>query len=524
MARKRIRMNRIRDIIHYRLDTDMSERQIARALKVSRKAVANYLRAFVCSGLNRKQVEHMADSSLLEVLEGVSGGEGAPKSTRYEQLSQQFPYFLKELKKTGVTRLLLWEEYLQEHPQGYQYSRFCDHFRIWRNSEVRMHIEHKAGDKMFVDYAGKKLTVRDRRSGKEREVEVYVAVLGASELTYVEATESQVEKDWIRSNERALRYFGGSPQALIPDNLKSAVTRSDRYEPGINNTFDDFAKHYGLVIMPARVKKARDKALVENAVLLVYQRIYAPLRNRKYYLREELNEAIWELLEKHNHKNFQRLNFSRRELFEQIERKALRPLPPEWYPLKTTEIVTVRYNYHVELKEDLHYYSVPWWLYTKEPKRKVKMMYDERVVAIYYDNVRITQHHRDRKPNGYTTNPEHMPPKHRMYGDWNPHRFCRWAKSMGNEVEELIRGVLQQVSYPQQSYNTCLGILNLEKSYGAVKLNKACKRALSFGMYSYRRIKNILKRGLEEENQGELDFEIRELPVHENLRGSKYYH
>ena len=521
MARKRIGMQKIRDIIHYRLNTGMSERQIARALKVSRTVVTKYLRAFTCSGLDWQQVEHMADSTLLEVLEGV---KRETKSSRYEQLSQKFPYFLKELKKTGVTLLLLWEEYLREHPQGYQYTQFCDHFRRWRNREVRMHIEHKAGEKMFADYAGKKLVLTDRRSGKEQEVEVYVAILGASELTYVEASESQEEKDWIRSNERALRYFKGSPQALVPDNLKSAVTRSDRYEPGINSIFDDFAKHYGLVIMPARVRKARDKALVENAIRIVYRRIYAPLRNRKFYSLEELNEAIWELLEKHNNENFQRLNFSRRELFEQIERDALRSLPSEWYPLKTTELVTMRYNYHVELKEDRHYYSVPWRLYTKEPKRKVKLIYDERVVAIYYDNLRVAQHRRDRKPNGYTTNPEHMPPEHRMYGQWNPHRLCQWARSMGNEVEEIIRGVLQRVSYPQQAYNTCLGILNLEKSYGAVKLNKACKRALSFGMYSYRRIKNILKQGLEEENQGELDFQLRELPVHENVRGSNYYH
>lgn len=521
MARKRIRMQRIRDIIRYRVSTDLSERQISAALKVSRSAVAKYLRAFAASALSWEQVEQMADSKLIEVLDGIKSEQ---KSSRYQRLSEKFPYFLMELKKTGVTLQLLWEEYLRECPNGYQYSRFCYHLWVWRNSDVRMHIEHKAGETMFVDYAGKKLALTDRFSGKEREVEVFVAILGASELTYVEASESQESQEWIRSNEHALEYFQGVTQALVPDSLKSAVTRSDPYEPGINPTFDDFARHYGLVIVPARVRKARDKALAENAVRLVYQRIYAPLRNRKFYSLKELNEAIRELLEEHNNKNFQRLPFSRRELFEQIEREALKPLPQERYPIKTTNIVTVQYNYHVELREDCHYYSVPWYLYRNQPKTKVKMVYDERVVAIYYDNVRIAQHQRDRKPNKYSTLPEHMPLKHRMYAKWNPERFQRWARALGDEVERIVTEVLQGASYPPQAYKTCMGILQLEKSYGAARLNKACKRARSFGMYSYWRIQNILKLGLEQESQGELDFEPKQLPVHANVRGSSYYH
>lgn len=258
MARKRIRMEKIRSIIRYSATTDLSERQIARALKVSRTVVAKYAEAFRASGLSLEELEQMRDSELVARLEGK---EKRPKSRRYYELCEHFPNILKELRKTGVTLQLLWEEYLLECPGGYEYSQFCYHFHAWRKaSSVSMHIEHKAGDKMFVDYAGQKLSYTDPESGQEHPVEVFVAILGGeSELTYVEASESQEKEDWIRSNERALWYFGGGVQALVPDSLKSAVTRSDPYEPGINPTFDDFAAHYGLVIVPARVRRARTR-------------------------------------------------------------------------------------------------------------------------------------------------------------------------------------------------------------------------------------------------------------------------
>ena len=255
MARKRIRMEKIRQIIRYSVTTEMSERQIARALNVSRTVVSKYTDAFKTSGLKPEELEGMADSELVSRLEGK---DKPRKSARYNELYERFPTFLKKLKKKGVTLQLLWKDYRRECSGGYEYSQFCYHFHSWRKStSVSMHIDHKAGDKMFVDYAGEKLSYFDTSIGKQRSVEVFVAILGASELTYVEATESQKEEDWIRSNERALWYFGGSPQALVPDNVKSAVTRPDRYEPGINPTFDDFASHYGVVIVPARVRKAR---------------------------------------------------------------------------------------------------------------------------------------------------------------------------------------------------------------------------------------------------------------------------
>ena len=296
MARQRTSMKKIRDLIRLKSTTQMSDRQIAGALQISRPLVGKYWRAFQASGLKDEQIEGMADSEVMGVLKGclrIPEPQQEEQSSRYGELAKEFPHFVEELKRTGVTLQCLWQEYTGKHPQGYRYSRFCYHFQNWReSSDVRMHIEHKAGEKMFVDYAGKKLMVTDPQSGVQRPVEVFVAILGASELTYVEASESQGSEDWVLSNDRAVRFFGGVVQAIIPDNLRSAVSRVDPYEPGINLTYDDFAEHYGTVIMPARVRKARDKALAEGAVRLCYQRIYAPLRNRTFFSLQELNEAI----------------------------------------------------------------------------------------------------------------------------------------------------------------------------------------------------------------------------------------
>lgn len=518
MARQRTSMKKIREVIRLKSTTALSDRQIARALNISRPVVGKYWRGFCESDLSVDSLEQMPDSTLLKAIE-KSKVETSPK---YRELCQDFSYFVTELKRPGVTNHLLWEEYKRKHPEGFQYSQFCYHFQMWRNgSEVGMHIKHKAGDKMFVDYAGDRLCYVDRKTGKEIPVETFVAILGGSGLTYAEASESQEKENWIRSNERAFHYFGGSASATVPDNLRSAVTRSDRYEPDINPDFAEFAEHYSTVIIPARVREARDKALVENAVRLVYQRIYAPLRNRTFYSLEELNEAIWELLEDHNNKNLQRMPISRRELFESTERSALHPLPPERFALKTTKWVTVQFNYHVELREDLHYYSVPYYLYSKELKTKVKLVFDDRIVAIYYDNVRIVQHRRDRTPNEYTTLPEHMPKRHRVYAEWNAERFERWAQAIGSGVVETIKKVLATRKHPEQAFKVCMGILSLAKKYGDERLNRICKRANGFGTSSLKRIEQMIKLDVEQESQEQL---FSPLPDHENIRGPEYYH
>ena len=514
MARKRISMKKIRDIIRLKETSDLSERKIAKALNISRPVVSQYISDFRSCGLTYEQSKTIPDSQLLDMLQNRK----SKRSVKYEKLAGKFPMFIEELKRTGVTLMTLWEEYQQEHPDGYSYSQFCYHFQVWRNaSKLTMHIEHKVGDKMFVDYAGNKLSIVDRKTGEIIPVEVFVAILGASQLTYVEASNSQRSEDWIRSNENAFLYFGGVTQAIVPDNLKSGVTNSDRYEPGINFMFEDFADHYQTVVLPTRVRKPQDKALVENAVRLVYQRIYAPLRNRTFFSMEELNEAIWDLLEKHNNMYFQKLKTSRVGLFERIEKEALKPLPKERYAIKQCRELTVQFNYHVELREDRHYYSVPWQLKGK----RVRVIYDERNVAIYYDNIRIVQHRRSYTPNDYTTLHTHMPPNHRYYATWSSNRFIRWARSIGDNVEEVIKNVLKSRNHPEQAFKSCMGILNLVKEYGPERLDKACERALYFGFYSYKRIKNVLDRGLEKDAL----TEQKELFItsHENLRGSEYY-
>jgi len=514
MARKRISMKKIRDIIRLKETSNLSERKIAKALNISRPVVAQYISDFRSCGLTYEQAKTIPDSQLLDLFQKRK----SEKSVKYEKLIGEFPKIIQELKKTGVTLMTLWNEYQQENPDGYSYSQFCYHFQVWRNtSKLTMHIDHKAGDKMFVDYAGNRLSIVNRKTGEIRPVEVFVAILGASQLTYVEASVSQKSEDWIRSNENAFLYFGGVTQAIVPDNLKSGVTHSHKYEPGINFMFEDFADHYNTVVLPARVRRPQDKALVENAVRLVYQRIYAPLRNRTIFSIEELNEAIWDLIERHNNIQFQRLKISRRGLFEKIEKAALKPLPKEKYAIKQCRELTVQFNYHVELREDRHYYSVPWQLKGK----RVRVIYDNRNVAIYYDNIRIAQHKRDRVPNKYTTLHTHMSADHRNYAEWSPERFIRWARSIGGNVAEMIKVVLKSRKHPEQAFKTCMGILNLVKEHGPDRLEKACEKALNFGFYSYRRIKNILDRGLEED----LFSEQKEhsISLHENVRGSKYY-
>lgn len=514
MGRKRISMKKIRDIIRLKETSDLSERKIAKALDISRPVVSQYISDFRSCGLTYESIKTIPDSQLLEKLQSKK----VKKSAKYEALAEKFPWLVEELKRTGVTLLTLWEEYQKEHPDGYSYSQFCYHFQVWRNaSKLTMHIVHKAGDKMFVDYAGNKLLTVDRKTGEIIPVEVFVAILGASQLTYIEASKSQRSEDWIRSNENAFLYFGGVTQAIVPDNLKSGVTNSNKYEPKINFMFEDFADHYNTVVLPARVRKPQDKALVENAVRLIYQRIYAPLRNKVFFSLEELNESILDLLEKHNNTHFQRLKASRRELFERIEKEILKPLPNEKYTIKECKELTVQFNYHIELREDYHYYSVPWQLKGK----RVRVIYDERNVAIYYDNVRIVQHRRDYTPNDYTTLHTHMPPEHRYHATWDSDRFIRWARSIGNNTEDIIKIVLKSRKHPEQAFKSCMGILNLVKKYGSKRLDKACERALYFGFHSYRRIKNILDRGMEEDTL----TEQKELFItsHKNLRGSGYY-
>ncbi len=508
-------MKRIRELIRMYEECGLSQREISRALNISRPVISQYISDYKSSGLTIQDMEKMDDEAVLQAITTNKRTE----SERYRLLSGNFEYYSKELTRTGVNLKNLWEEYKSKHSDGYSYAQFCYHYQIWRDSlEITMHMEHKAGDKMFVDFTGKKLQLTDRDTGEKREVETFIAILGASQYTYVEVCESQKKEDFIRANQNALLYFGGVPRAIVPDCLKSGVEKCDKYEPDINPDYADFARHYGTTILPARARHPKDKALVENAVGIVYAWIYSAIRNQEFYSIEELLEAVREELNKYNAKPMQKLKKSRRELFIETEQSVLYPLPTEAYQFKKFCKVTAQFNYHVYLGEDKHYYSVPFSYRGK----KVDMIYTESGVEIFYHHSRIAFHQRDRRMNGYTTLKEHMPPAHRFMDNWDPERLIHWAGRIGESVKQVIEKVLEAKAHPEQGYKVCLGIISLEKKYGKERLNNACQRALSYGITSYKKIKKILESNLDSTEDSLLLFA--QLPLHENIRGNEYYH
>lgn len=514
--KRRIAMSKVREIIRLHEEGKLSNRQIARAVGVSRPAVADYLRGYRKSGLSWTKIEKKNDDEL----EKLFGKKKRGKEKRYKTLENLFPYFVNELKRVGVTRHLLWKEYKEKNPDGYSYSQFCDNFKKWRKGNdcpITMHLEHRAGDKMFVDFTGKKFPIYDPGTGEKKELEVFVAILPASQLTYVEAVESQQMKDWIKANENALRYFGGVPRAIVPDCLKSGVINGNKYEPDVNRAYSMFARHYGTVILPARPHSPKDKAMVENAVKITYTRVFAPMRNERFFSVQDSNIAIRVNLDHHNDDmSFQRTKVTRREYFKQIEKEELMPLPSQRYEWKEFLTLTVQFNYHIELRRDNHYYSVPY----KYRGKKVDVHLTGRNVEIYYRNERIAFHRRSTR-SGYSTRDEHMPSEHRFYSQWSPERFINWASKYGNDVKKLVKKVLESRRHPEQAYKSCMGILHLADNYGSKRLNNACSRALSFDSYSYKTVKNILRKGLDTIEEEPVFPEL--LPEHENIRGDKYY-
>jgi transposase len=506
-------MKALRQVIELHELTGFSNRQISTATGVSRPVVAEYLAAYAGSGLSWDEFSKLADSQAIERL-------SAPKEGRDPRLAVAidfFPYMLTELPRVGVTREILWKEYRVKHPDGFEYSQFCHHFRTWcrAETEVTLTMEHKAGDRMYVDFSGAKR--RYRENGVEREAEIFVAILGASQYTYVEALRSQQKEDFITGNRNALLFFGGTPAAIVPDCLKSGVSKADRYESEVNAEYADFARHHGTVIFPARPHSPRDKALVESAVNIMYTRILAPLRDREFESLDALNMAIWELLEAHNAKPFQRLPYSRGELFETIDKPALKPLPAIRYEYTSFKTATVGFNYHVEVREDKHSYSVPF----AYARKQVEVAITTRTVEIYHDNQRIAFHKRAFGP-GYTTASEHRPAHHRFYLEWTPERIISWASETSVHARSLVKAILERATYPDQAYRSCVGIINFSKKYPVERLDIACRMALAEGSHSYQAVKKILEKGRDliaasdEKNQ-------RTLPFHENLRGQAAY-
>lgn len=514
MAQVRISMSKIRKIIRLHTQAGLSQRVISNAVGVSRPVVAYYLGLFHASRLDWKSVEQLSDSDLEQRLRPQE-----PRvDQRYQEVAALLPAIIGELGRVGVTRSLLWEEYRRDHPDGYSYPQFCFHLQAFKEtSEISMHLDHVAGEKLFIDFAGNKPHLTDAKNGVRREVELFVAVFPASALVYCEAVESQKIEDFVMAARHTLEYANGAPLVVVPDNLKSAVTKPDRYEPQINETFNDFAAHYGIAVIPARGAHPKDKALVESSVSLVYRRVLAPLRHRSFATLDDLNEAIAERLEELNDRPMQRLGISRRRRFQEIEAPELKPLAPTPYRVRRFRQATVQFNYHVHLSEDKHFYSVPWTY----RRKRVQVVYDEQSVEIYHNHERIAAHRRERTPNGYTTGREHMPPHHRFVAEWSPERFLSWAGKIGPDTERLITAVLAKPQVPEQGFRSSLGILKLADRYEPGRLEAACRRANAYAIASYRGIRNILEKGLD--RQVKLQRPSTTIPDHENIRGSRYY-
>jgi transposase len=513
MAGETISMTKLKQIFLLR-NNGVSLDAISRNVQSSRNTVKKYIRLAAGRGFSFADLAAKEDHEL----EKIFADPVHVSKDRYRNLEELFPWIEKELKRTGVTRWTLWAEYKTRYQDGYSYSHFCEYFKQWSEGQhAVMHFEHDPGDKMYIDFAGKKLSVVDENTGEIREVEVFVALLGHSQYTYVEALGSQKKEDFIEAVQNALHYLGGVPRALVTDNLKSAVIKADKYEPDLNESFLDLANHYQTAILPARSRKPRDKALVENAVNLVYQRIFAPLRNESFFSIDQLNFVIREQLEKHNNQPFQKEPLSRRDKFIKEERSQLMALPKERYEIKQYKTAKVMKNCHVQL--DKCYYSVPY----RHIGKTVKIIYTTKHVSIFYGTDRIAIHERGSKPYSYTTQGHHLPSTHQFVSQWSPEKFLLWAEKIGPSVKTYIEQILGQKSYPEQTYRSCVGILSFEKKVGRERLIRAVERASDYHAYNYKVIKNIIAGKLDNLPKEQVGEQQQSLPFHENIRGKENF-
>jgi len=511
-------MSKVRSII--KLYTEgVSKTTIGERTGHPRNSVKKYIRLFLASGKTLDEIALLSDTELEQLFLDMVPRYHIEDDPKYQALQAFFPTVEKALKSRENTKEKLWQQYILQHPDGYRLSQFKRYYLLWL--KVRnpvMHIEHKAGEKMYVDYAGKKLLVLDPEIEDTIEAEVFVAVLGASQLTYVEASYSQQKEDFIKSCENALHYFGGVPNAIVTDNLKSAVVKSNRYEPTLNEAFRDFVSHYSMAALPAAPYKPKHKALVEGAVKILYRSIYSVVNRRAWSCMELLNGEIRDALEEYNNRLMSGRPYSRRQLFEETERHVLNPLPEKRYELKRRYVATVMKNNFVCLAEDKHYYTVPYRFIGK----KVTLLYSESEVEVYHRYERIAFHKRNRRPFGHTVVKEHLASQHQFLSDWNPDKFIERAEAVGLETKEYILQLLNTRQHPEQTYKSCQGVLSFAARAGHERLNNACRRALQYGDYGYQTIRAILEKGLDtsiDEEPGD----DQSLPPHKNIRGKNYY-
>ena len=506
-------MRKIKDVLRLKFETDLSNRRIARSCQVSRPTVTEYLNRFTAAGLSWPAAAELDDTTLERKLYPPISALSATERTVPDWLQVH-----RELRRKGVTLALLWHEYKVAHPEGYHYSWFCNQYRAWAGKvDVVMRQAHRAGEQLFVDYAGQTVEVVERQTGEVRQAQIFVAVLGASNYTYAEATWTQQLADWIGAHVRVFEFLGGASEVVVPDNLRSGVSKAHRYEPDLNPTYQDLATHYNVAVLPARARRPRDKAKAEAGVLLVERWILAALRNRTFFSLEELNREIARLLKRLNERAFKKLAGSRRELFEQLDRPALQPLPAQAYEFAEWKKVRVNIDYHVEVER--HYYSVPYQLV----RSQLEARYTARTVECFHKGQRVASHIRSFVKGHHTTVAQHMPKSHQHYAQWTPQRLVRWAENTGPAIAGVVQTILARRAHPQQGFRSCLGIMRLGKSFGQDRLEAACRRALKVGSCSYKSIDSILRQGLDRlalPEPQELDLFIE----HDNLRGSDYYH
>ena len=486
---------------------------IARNLSLSKNTVKKYLREMELIKSTQEEDDCRAES-------GFISNEEQPEEykSRLEVLQTYFPDYDDLLKQTGMTLQVLWQRYKEVHKDGYEYSQFCYHYQKHNvTRQAVMHFEHEYGDRLYLDFAGKRLSYVEPGTGEIIDCEFFVAVQGGSQETYARATLSQQKADFIECVQESLFYYGGVPKVLIPDNLKSAVTKASRYDPTLNEDFLSMANHYQCTVMPARSLKPRDKSLVERHVAILYTRVYTRLHGQTFFSLKELNEAIRKCVEDHNVMLFQGKDYSRRTLFLQYEKETLAPLPATRFELKECVFVTVMKNCHVQFRVDKHYYSVPY-RYIGE---RVKVAVGASTVEIYRKETRIALHTRDRRPYKYTSVKDHLPSGHQYVSDWNPDKFIQWGERIDPLVSEYIRKILDRPAYPETLYRGCSGILQFEKKIGKPRLVAACKLGLHLQSYSYTFIQGVLSRKTESiELEGNtISIEVE----HENIRGTAYY-
>lgn len=511
MATERLPMRHIREILRLKWSLKRSHREAARSLGITAGAVASALSRATPIGLTLETAEGLTDEALEQRLYGpkLAGAVGRPLPDP--------AWIHTELHRTGVTLELLHLEYLQDHPAGYRYSAFCRHYRAWLGRQrLSMRQVHKAGDKLFVDYSGKRPEIVDPLTGAVRPVELFVAALGASNYTYAEATETQRSADFMASHGRALEFLAGVPAAVVPDQLKPGVRAACRYEPILQRTYEEWAAHYGTVVLPARPAKPRDKAKVEVAVQLAQRWILARLRHETFFSLAVLNTRIRALLTDLNARPMKGYGgLSRRDLFLRFDQPALRPLPAERFVYTEWRQARVNIDYHIDVER--HLYSVPHRLI----HQTVDVRLSATTVEVFQRGTRLRVHARQHQP-GVTTIPEHMPHAHRAHLEWSPSRLIQWGATVGPQTAALVEQILASRPHPEQGYRSCLGLLRLAKQYGPERVEAASGRAIAAGARSYRHVETMLKHGLD---RLPLDTTVASSPGpgHANVRGPAYH-